>query len=187
MWAPEVLGAPSTDLPNGSVDLHILFHLILTRTVQRWFLSPFFRWVTKARKMKWLIRSYTASGRAQVSYTHSQFLQQSYGTKAQPNDSCCICQKLKHHKYTCIYAYRNIHTYTCRNTLNFFNRLRYNSYDRIHPFEVYNSVVFSVFRVVTAITTLNFRTFHQPRKKPHYPLAVTLYSPTYFSLALCNH
>ena len=40
-------------------------------------------------------------------------------------------------------------------------------YHTIHPFKVYNSVLFLVYSQICAtITTIRFRTFHHPKKEP---------------------
>ena len=49
------------------------------------------------------------------------------------------------------------------------------TYHTIHPFKVYNSVVFSIFTKLYShyITTINFRTFSSPQKETLYPLSPT--------------
>lgn len=65
--------------------------------------------------------------------------------------------------------------------------IRYSSHNiTIHLFKVYNSVVFSIFRVKTVITT-NFRTFHCPKKETLCPLAVTLSTPILAQFQVSTH
>ena len=54
------------------------------------------------------------------------------------------------------------------------------TYSTIHPFEVHNSMLFSIFKVVKPSPELILEHFHQPKKKPLFIKSHSQFSPTPF-------